>query len=148
MDIFNIPEVGFILKILLAFFLGSLIGAERKYTGKEAGMRTFSLVTISSTLFTILSREGFVGISDAFDPSRIAAGIVMGIGFLGAGVIILKENHIEGLTTAAALWSAGGIGIAVGCGFYSLAAITTLVIILILTLMKDVKIEKKTDKNK
>lgn len=148
MDILNMPEIDFILKILLAFFLGSLIGAERKHTGKEAGIRTFSLVTIGSALFTILSREGFLGISSAFDPSRIAAGIVMGIGFLGAGVIVFRENRIEGLTTAATLWVAGGIGMAVGCGFYSFAAITTLIIILILTIMKDVKIEKKTDKNK
>jgi putative Mg2+ transporter-C (MgtC) family protein len=146
MDLLAITEVRFFLQILLAFFLGSLIGAEREHIGKAAGMRTLALVAVGSTLFTILSREGFLGISSALDPSRIAAGIVVGIGFLGAGVIIFRGDRVEGLTTAAALWSVGAIGMAVGCQFYSLAAIATLVIIIILTLLKEIKIEEKVPK--
>jgi len=149
MDIFAIPEIQFFLQLLLSFFLGSLIGVERERIGKEAGLRTFSLVAVGSTLFTILSKEGFLGISSSFDPSRIAAGIVMGIGFLGAGIIVFREGHIEGLTTAAALWSTGAVGMAVGCQFYSFAAIATLIIIIILTLGKGGKkkeIKKEADK--
>ncbi|HOK35616.1 MAG TPA: MgtC/SapB family protein [Candidatus Pacearchaeota archaeon] len=149
MDIFIIPEIQFFLQLLLSFFLGSLIGVERERIGKEAGLRTFSLVAVGSTLFTILSKEGFLGISSSFDPSRIAAGIVMGIGFLGAGIIVFREGHIEGLTTAAALWSTGAVGMAVGCQFYSFAAIATLIIIIILTLGKGEKkkeIKKEADK--
>ncbi len=149
MDIFIIPEIQFFLQLLLSFFLGSLIGIERERIGKEAGLRTFSLVAVGSTLFTILSKEGFLGISSSFDPSRIAAGIVMGIGFLGAGIIVFREGHIEGLTTAAALWSTGAVGMAVGCQFYSFAAIATLIIIIILTLGKGEKkkeIKKEADK--
>ncbi|HOK94472.1 MAG TPA: MgtC/SapB family protein [Candidatus Pacearchaeota archaeon] len=149
MDIFAIPEIQFFLQLLLSFFLGSLIGVERERIGKEAGLRTFSLVAVGSTLFTILSKEGFLGISSSFDPSRIAAGIVMGIGFLGAGIIVFREGHIEGLTTAAALWSTGAVGMAVGCQFYSFAAIATLIIIIILTLGKGEKkkeIKKEADK--
>lgn len=143
MDILVIPEIQFLLQLLLAFFLGGLIGAEREYIGKAAGIRTFSLVSLGAALFTILSREGFLGISDSFDPSRIAASIVIGIGFLGAGVIVFREGKIEGLTTAAALWSVGAIGMAVGCQFYSLAVIATLIIIIVLALMKEIKLEEK-----
>jgi putative Mg2+ transporter-C (MgtC) family protein len=143
MDILAIPEVRFFLQLILAFFLGALIGMEREYIGKAAGMRTFSLVAIGSALFTILSREGFLGIGVGFDPSRVAAGIVIGIGFLGAGIIIFRDYHIEGLTTAAALWSVGAIGMAIGCQFYSLAVIATLIIIITLVFMKEVKVEKK-----
>lgn len=144
MDVLTIPEVRFFLQLLLAFFLGSLIGVERERIGKEAGIRTFSLVAVGSTLFTILSKEGFLGIGNSFDPSRIAAGIVIGIGFLGAGIIIFRDGHVEGLTTAAALWSVGAVGMAIGCQFYSLAAIATLIIIIILTVAKEVKVKEKS----
>ena len=83
-----------------------------------------------------------------FDPSRIAASIVVGIGFLGAGIIIFREGHIEGLTTAAALWGVGAVGMAVGCQFYSLAAIATLIIIIILTLGRGEKKETKEETDK
>lgn len=141
MDIFSVLEVRFFFQILLALILGAIIGLEREYIGKEAGMRTFALISTGSALFTILSNEGFLGGEP--DPSRIAAGIVVGIGFLASGVIIHRKEQIEGLTTAAALWSAGAIGMAVGVQFYSFAIIATIFTVFILALMKEMKIEEK-----
>ena len=143
MDIFSIPEVQFFFQLLLACLLGSLIGIERERIGKEAGMRTFALIAVGSALFTILSREGFLGLGGSIDPSRIAAGVVMGIGFLGSGIIIFRGARIEGLTTAAALWSVGAIGMAIGAQFYTLSIIGAFIIIVVLSLMKEVKIEEK-----
>ena len=142
MDILANPEIRFLFQILLAFFLGSLIGMEREYIGKEAGIRTFSLVCIGSMLFTTLSREGFLDINENVDPSRIASGMVMGIGFLVSGIIIFRGAQIEGLTTAAGLWIAAAIGMAIGCQFYYLATISTLITFIILSLSKKLKIDK------
>jgi len=134
------------LQLVLSFFLGAIIGAEREYIGKAAGMRTFSLVAMGSTLFTILSREGFLIENAKTDPSRIAAAIVMGLGFLLAGLIIFKGEKVEGLTTAAALWSTAAIGMAVGCQFYLLAFLTTIFIFLILNVMKKIRLEERFKK--
>lgn len=148
MDILTIPAVQYFFQLILALVLGALIGIEREYIGKAAGMRTFSLVSLASALFTILSREGFLGIEGNMDPSRVAAGIIVGIGFLGSGIIVSKGGKIEGLTTAAAFWSAGAIGMAIGCQSYALAIIATVMIIVILALMKEVKIEEKITEEK
>jgi len=142
MDILANPEIRFLFQILLAFLLGSLIGMEREYIGKEAGIRTFSLVCIGSMLFTTLSREGFLDINGNVDPSRIASGMVMGIGFLVSGIIIFRGGQIEGLTTAAGLWIVAAIGMAIGCQFYYLATISTLITFIILSLSKKLKIDK------
>lgn len=148
MDILSIPAFQYFFQLVLALVLGVLIGIEREYIGKAAGMRTFSLVSLASALFTILSREGFLGIEGSMDPSRIAAGIVVGIGFLGSGIIISKGGKIEGLTTAAAFWSSGAVGMAVGCQSYVLAIIATVIIIFVLAVMKEVKIEGKNTEEK
>jgi len=140
-DIFLNPEIRSLLQILFAFVLGSFIGIEREYIGKEAGVRTFALVCVSSALFTILSREGFLGLGGNVDPSRVAAAIVIGIGFLGSGIIIFRGAQVEGLTTAAALWAAAAIGMAIGCQFYYLATISTFIIFITLALSKKLKIE-------
>jgi len=110
-------------------FLGAIIGLEREIRGKSAGVRTFAIVAMASCLFTILSKE--VGISSGNDPTRIAAGIVTGIGFLGAGVIWHKDSGTEGLTTGASLWSVSALSMAIGFGYMSIAitsAITVLVV--------------------
>ena len=99
---------------------------EREHVGKSAGTRTYSLVAMGATLFTILSVHGFEG--EGVDPSRIAGQVVLGVGFLGAGLIMRQGSHVRGLTTAVALWSVAAIGVAVGLGFYLLAAFTTLTI--------------------
>ena len=111
-----------ILRLALAAFLGGLIGAEREYRAKVAGVRTHLLVALGAALMMIVSRYGFDGHGD---PSRVAAQIVSGIGFLGAGAIIVQKHAIHGLTTAAGIWVAAGIGMAVAAGLYTVALATT-----------------------
>lgn len=139
MDFFvNInPQLQVFFQLLLAAFLGALIGLEREYKRKEAGMRTFALVCLGATLFAILAFETFqsvagdVGIS--FDPSRMIQAVAVGIGFLGGGLIILRRFHVEGLTTAAGLWVAAAVGIAIGVKLYFVAIFSCFVVIGILS---------------
>jgi putative Mg2+ transporter-C (MgtC) family protein len=125
-----------ITQLILAIFLGALIGLERELKRKEAGLQTYSLVALGTCLFTIISFElfnsffGKAGIS--FDPSRIIMAIAIGIGFIGAGVIFRQSSGIIGLTTAAGLWATAAIGIAVGVKLYFLAILTTFLVLLIL----------------
>lgn len=137
MEQFFVDNSEIILKLLLAVFLGGLIGLERLIVHKEAGMKTHALVSLGSALFVIISEElmflyGDIG---SFDPTRIASQIVVGIGFLGAGSIMLQGSHIKGLTTASGLWITAGIGMAAGFGFSSLAIITTVLVLMIFVLM-------------
>jgi len=115
------------LQLITAMLLGSLLGIERTFAGKHAGMRTYGLVSMGSCLLiisSVLVNNNFIGLTN-FDPMRLAAGIITGIGFIGAGLIILRENKLEGLTTAAGLWVACGIGIAVGFKLFALAFFAT-----------------------
>lgn len=122
-----LPQLWYIGQIILAIFLGALMGWQRETHGKAAGVRTYALVTAGAALFTILSVTAFVT-----DPSRVAAQIVTGIGFLGAGAILHHESRIVGLTTAAGLWIAAGIGMAVGLQYYFLAVLGTIVVLAVL----------------
>jgi len=116
-------ELNIILRLLAAALFGSLIGAEREYRAKEAGLRTHFLVCAGAALFTIVSQFGF---GDApYDRARVAAQIVTGIGFLGAGTIVVHKRFVIGLTTAAGLWITAAIGMAAGGGLYLLAAFGT-----------------------
>ena len=130
------PQVQILFKLLLAAILGGLVGLEREYKRKEAGLRTYSLVSLGAALFTIISFEvsnlylAKNGVT--FDPSRIVGQIVLGIGFLGAGLIIFRGFHIEGLTTAAGLWVVAAIGVAVATRLYLLAFFVSFLTILIL----------------
>ncbi len=142
-----------ILQLILAALLGSFIGLEREYKRKEAGLQTYSLVSLGTCLFTIISFYLFnffyekSGIS--FDPSRIIQAIAIGIGFIGAGVIFRQQSGVVGLTTAAGLWTTAAIGIAVGVKLYYLAFFTTFLAVLILAglgLVEE-KILKRKDKN-
>lgn len=117
-------ELEIILQLVLATFLGALLGVEREYKKKEAGLQTYSLVALGTCLFTLVSSQ-FVG----FNPALLA----VGIGFIGAGVIFHRENSTQGLTTAAGLWTTAAIGIAVGAKFYFLAIFTSFLAILIFT---------------
>lgn len=121
-------------QILVATCLGLIIGIEREHIGKAAGKRTFALVALGATLFTVIAANGFSGLPkpNSFDPSRVASQIVVGIGFLGTGLIIFQENKIKNLTTAAALWSAAAIGVTVGIKYYFLAIFGTFLIFFIL----------------
>ncbi len=119
-----------ILRLALAAGLGTLIGIERAYRAKTAGTRTHCLVALGSALFMIVSQYGFVDAPGgtgvhAADPARVAAQIVSGIGFLGAGTIIMQKHVIHGLTTAAGMWVAAGIGMAAAAGLYWVAVTAT-----------------------
>ena len=115
------------LRLLIAMLLGGVIGIEREYRSKEAGFRTHFLVALGSALFCIVSQYGFG--FDLKDSSRVAAQVVSGIGFLGAGTIIFQKNVVRGLTTAAGLWVTAAIGLASGSGMFVAAAIATVLII-------------------
>ena len=117
-----------ILRILLAAVLGSAIGAQREWSGKPAGLRTLALISIGAALFAVISEYGFAG----GNPSMIAAGIVSGVGFLGAGAILHRHSGVEGLTTAASIWLTAAIGLAAGAGFYLISIITTMIALVIL----------------
>lgn len=122
-----ISHIDLLTKLLLAILLGGVIGFEREAHHRHAGFRTHILVCLGAALFTITSIHSF-----NMDPARVAAGIVTGIGFLGAGTIIQARGHVRGLTTAASLWTVAGVGLAVGTGFYFAASITTLLVFVIL----------------
>lgn len=116
------------LRLAIALLLGGIIGIEREYRSKDAGFRTHFLVAMGSALFCIVSQYGF-GI-DLKDSSRVAAQVVSGIGFLGAGTIIFQKNMVRGLTTAAGLWVTAAIGLACGTGMFAAAAITTAMVLI------------------
>ena len=124
-----------ILRLLLASAPGAAIGYQRKRAGKPVGMRTYILVTLGAALFTIVSVFGFTG---AVDPSRVAAGVVVGIGFIGAGVIFRRPQagEVTGLTTAASMWAAAAVGLAVGSGLYLISIVATLLIVISLMLSR------------
>jgi putative Mg2+ transporter-C (MgtC) family protein len=117
------------LRLLVAVLLGGAIGLERERRGHDAGLGTFALVTLGACVFSIVSDLVF---SEASDNTRIASGVVEGIGFLGAGIILHGRGGISGLTTAAALWASAAVGMLVGYGLYVLAVLTTIAVILIL----------------
>ncbi len=137
--------LGYFLRIAVATLCGVLIGLERTKRSKEAGVRTHSIIACASALIMIISKYGFADMIDAagnalagtrgVDPSRIAAQVVSGISFLGAGVIFKNGNTVKGLTTAAGIWATAGIGLACGAGMYSVALIVTVLIILVQLLM-------------
>jgi len=132
----------FLPHILVAAVLGGAIGLERGYRAKEAGFRTHFLVALGAALFMILSAHGFdnalIGDSYRLDVSRIAAQVVSGIGFIGAGTIIFQRHAVHGLTTAAGLWVTAAIGMAAGAGLYLLATFTTVLVLIGLEVLNSV----------
>jgi putative Mg2+ transporter-C (MgtC) family protein len=134
-----------LVRIVLAVVLGGIIGLEREKKGRSAGLRTHILVCTGSSLIMLVSLyifEIYQG-KVAVDPSRIAAGVVTGIGFLGAGTIMASNEGVRGLTTAASIWVSSAIGLAVGCGFFSAAVIGTTVTFVTLAFLK--RIEKRLE---
>lgn len=133
----NAPEITWAsasFKLVLSMVLGSVVGYERKRKGQIAGVRTFSLICMGATLAMIISiyvPQVYLGLKNG-DPSRIAAQVVSGIGFLGAGAIIQMKGSVRGLTTAAGIWMIAAIGMAVGVGLYVVAILATLLILFIL----------------
>lgn len=138
------PDVEVAARLLIAAFLGGLIGMERESHGKDAGFRTYSLVALGSALIMIVSFELYLLYKiPSTDPSRIAAQAVSGIGFIGAGAIIRSpgggSEGVRGLTTAAGIWTACGIGLACGMGLYYPAVISTVLTLIILLFFSRVK---------
>ena len=119
-----VVELDVVLRLIIAALIGGLIGYERERAEKPAGFRTHLLVCVGAALLTIISVYGFGASSD---PSRVAAGIVVGIGFLGAGTILRGEREVIGLTTAATVWVVAAIGMALGLGLYLVAAVTAVI---------------------
>ncbi len=126
-----------ILRLIIAVGLGLLVGAERLLVHKDAGMKTHALVSLGSAVFVLVSEMmvqkyiDFPGLS----PTMIPAQIIVGIGFLGAGMIMFRDSRTRGLTTAGGLWVTAGVGMAAGLGLYSMALIVTVLVLLILTLV-------------
>ena len=127
-------------QLLLALVLGGLVGLEREFRRKEAGLKTYALVSLGSALFTIVGLEMFRNFSGEaglnFDPSHILQAIAIGIGFIGGGAILRREFHVEGLTTAAGLWIVAAIGAAVGSGLYITASIAAVLVLVVLTVFR------------
>lgn len=148
----------FVFRLFVAGVMGALVGLDREYRAKEAGYRTHFLVSLGSALIMIISQHGFDGVLHevgvGLDPSRVASQVVTGIGFIGAGTIILHKQTVRGLTTAAGIWATSGIGLTVGAGMYVLgisATVLTLIGLEVLSLlfkkvgMKSLSVEFSTN---
>jgi len=142
MDALPLPQE--VARLLVAALLGALIGLERERLDRGAGLRTHTLVATAAALVMLVSSYGFVGVvtadrTIALDPSRIAAQVVSGIGFLGAGTIILRRNAVRGLTTAASVWAVAAIGLASGAGMFAAAVTCTVILLIVLIGLKPVE---------
>lgn len=141
--LYVLPDYEMILRLVMAAFLGGLIGFERERLSWAAGLRTHMLVCLGASLIMMVSQYAFHEVVKSglitLDPSRVAAQVVSGIGFLGAGTILFQKNVIRGLTTAASLWAVAAVGLAVGGGLYLSAMSTTALILLILAGLKPIE---------
>lgn len=127
----------------MAILLGSLVGLEREVAGQGAGLRTHALVALGASLYTVVSlaysQPPLAGVLPPGDTVRIVTAIATGIGFLGAGAIVRSPGSVQGLTTAASLWTVAAIGLAAGSGFYALAAVSTLLVLIVLRVFEWLK---------
>ena len=152
LNYFQIADADILIRIIVSIILGSVIGLERELTNKSAGLRTQIMVCLGACLFTILSIYGFstaVTLYPLGDPSRVAAQIITGIGFIGAGTVLRQGFTVTGLTTASTLWIVAAIGMACGCGKLSIAVVSTILAVAILVLIRifEVKIMPKNLKH-
>lgn len=135
----NVTVIGALFKLLLSLLLGAVVGLERRHKGQIAGMRTFALISMGATLAMLISiyiPQEYMGLKNG-DPGRIAAQVISGIGFLGAGAIIQMKGSVRGLTTAAGIWMTACIGLAVGAGMYAIATVACLLIIFVLVFLEN-----------
>lgn len=153
MELSLLENLNIFLQLAVAAFLGGVLGIERSVSNKTAGMRTYALVSISSALFIVISNivtARYIAVTN-FDPLRMASQIIVGIGFIGAGLIIFRRSKVSGLTTAAGLWMAAGIGMAVGYKLYAISVFVTALTIFIFTVLwfvenkvkQNIKLDKK-----
>ncbi|MBQ9245056.1 MgtC/SapB family protein [bacterium] len=144
LDYFIIADADILVRIVSAIILGSIIGFEREITNKSAGLRTQIMVCLGSCIFTILSIYGFstaVTLYPLGDPSRVAAQIITGIGFIGAGTVLRQGLTVTGLTTASTLWIVAAIGMACGCGKINIAVVSTILAFCILVLIRTLELK-------
>jgi putative Mg2+ transporter-C (MgtC) family protein len=137
MELLSPENISVLIKLVVAVLLGGALGLERTLAHKTAGMRTYALVSMGSALFVVVAQtmaEHYFALGiRGFDPLHTASQVIAGIGFIGAGLIIFKDDKLSGLTTAAGLWVASGIGLAVGYGLYPIAVLATIITLLIFT---------------
>ena len=146
MQLREITLLAVVIRIILAILIGGLIGLERELKNRPAGLRTYMVVSLGACL-VMLTNQYVCQVFGSGDPVRMGAQVVSGIGFLGAGTIIVtRRNQIKGLTTAAGLWSAAGVGLALGVGFYEAALAGTLAVFIVMTLLQkmDNKLHRKS----
>jgi len=137
----EVNTIGAIYKLILSMLLGAIVGYERKLKGQNAGVRTFSLISMGATLAMLISiyvPQEYMGLKNG-DPGRIAAQVITGIGFLGAGAIIQMKGSVRGLTTAAGIWMVAIIGMAVGLGLYWLSTVASVLILFILVQLERIE---------
>lgn len=131
---FQMPELmvqlEYMLRVVIASILGLIIGIERKNRNQSAGIRTHAIVALGAALMMVVSKYGFADVEKA-DASRVAAQVVSGIGFLGAGVIFVRNNLVNGLTTAAGMWATAGVGMAMGAGMYVIGLLSALLMVIV-----------------
>jgi putative Mg2+ transporter-C (MgtC) family protein len=142
MQIFDATFLLFISKLSLAMVLGLFLGLERIYAHKTMGLRTYALASVATCFFVTISLyigNNFTMPGDSFNPAHIASAVITGIGFLGAGLIFFKDNHVQNLTTAAGLWVCAGIGMAIGFGMFKEAIFATFLTFFVLGIMSSVE---------
>lgn len=152
MDYSFLENIESVFKLILAAIVGVVLGWEREIIGKEAGIRTYALVTLGSCLFSLISFlifDKFIGtnLTTNLDPTRIASQVVIGVGFIGAGLIIFHENKVRGLTTAAGIWVSSAVGMAIAFDFYREAFTAVILILLILYLTRKFRVDEKLHLN-
>ncbi len=136
-NIFDPVTLEIVCRLAVALLLGMLIGIERVWAHKTAGIRTYALVSMGSALFVIISEmmAQAYSLGSGFDPSRIASQVVVGVGFIGAGLIFTKDSKLVGITTATGLWVSAGIGMASGFGLYNIAIIATILTLFVFVVL-------------
>jgi putative Mg2+ transporter-C (MgtC) family protein len=148
MEAFLAENLPIFIKLTLAVLLGAIIGTERSLVNKAAGIRTYAFMSLGACLLTIISQMALADDGGAVnaDPMRMAAAVVMGIGFICGGLIVYNENKLIGLTTAAGMWVATGVGIAVGFGYFTIAVITSALCLFIFSVLWN--LEEKVKENR
>ena len=133
MNQFVTEQLIYVLRLVAAALCGGLIGCERQSKKKTAGTRTHVIIAVASAMMMIISKYGFGDVLNEYvklDPSRVAAGVVTAIGFIGSGIIIFRNNSVNGITTSAGIWATVGVGMSMGAGMYILGAVSTAIVML------------------
>ncbi len=133
MNQFVTEQIIYVLRLVAAALCGGLIGCERQSKKKTAGTRTHVIIAVASAMMMIISKYGFGDVLNEYvklDPSRVAAGVVTAIGFIGSGIIIFRNNSVNGITTSAGIWATVGVGMSMGAGMYILGAVSTAIVML------------------